>query len=109
MSDVRSIPVPARDDREKLNRADSADAILSHPLIAEALDSFEQEVTKAWQSSKAKDQQGREELYRLLQASGHFRAYLQQVAMTGKLIRYEAQRQQTLMERAHNLLRGRRR
>jgi hypothetical protein len=74
-------------EREHLARADNADAILSHPLISEALDSYEKDLTEAWKTSKNGDREGREKLHQMLQAAAHFRAYLQQTVTTGKLIR----------------------
>jgi hypothetical protein len=91
------------DEREQIARADSADALLQHPLIAEALDNYEKELTQAWRNSKPKDAQGREELHRMLLAAAHFRAYLTAVIDSGKVIRARVH-QQTLMERARERL-----
>lgn len=91
-------------EREALARADAAEAILHHPLVSEALTNYEQELITAWRNSKARAHQEREELHRMLQAQAHFRAYLTQVIVTGKLIRAKV-RQPTLVERARSLVR----
>lgn len=91
-------------DAEKLARADNADAILQHPLIQEALNDYEQRLTEAWRNSKARAAQEREELHRMLQAQAHFRAYLQNVVTTGRLIR--AKVRPTPFERAADSLRS---
>jgi len=91
------------DERLALARADSADAILQHPLIAEALDHYEQELTQTWRNSKPRDAQGREELHRMLLAAAHFRAYLQATLDNGKVVQARL-RQQTLLEKAQERL-----
>lgn len=91
-------------EREALARADAADALLQHPLISEALNHYEQSLIEAWKTSKARDAVGREELHRMLQAQAHFRSYLTEVFVTGKLIRAKV-RTPTLTERAKALVR----
>lgn len=91
-------------EAQHLARADTADAILQHPLITEALNDYEAKVTEAWKTSKPRDAAGREELHRMLQAQAHFREYLTQIVVTGKLIRAKV-RQPTLTERARSLVR----
>lgn len=93
-----------RSERETIARADDAEAILGNPLIAEALDSYEQELVAAWKNSKSGDAAGRESIHRMLQAQAHFRAYLLQVVTTGKLVRAKV-RPPTIMERAKGLIR----
>ncbi|MCK6432000.1 MAG: hypothetical protein L6Q68_03055 [Aquabacterium sp.] len=92
-------------DTQHLARADAADAILQHPLIIEALNDYERTLTDAWKQSKARAAHEREELHRMLQAAGHFRAYLTQVIVTGKLIRAKT-RPASPMERALDAARG---
>ena len=90
-------------EQEQLARADTADAILQHPLIQEALNDYEARLTEAWRNSKARASQEREELHRMLQAQAHFRAYLTNVMTTGKLIRAKVRRNP--LERATDSLR----
>lgn len=91
-------------ESQQLARADTADAILQHPLIQEALNDYEQRLIEAWRNSKASEGKEREELHRMLQAQAHFRAYLTQVLVTGKMIRAKV-RKPTLQERATDSLR----
>lgn len=76
-----------RDEREALARASAADAVLQHPLINEALDAYELELTKAWQNSPQKAVEDREALKAMHTAARHFRDYLQTVKDTGALIK----------------------
>lgn len=91
------------DERQAIERADTAHALLAHPIVAEALDHYEQELTQAWRNSKPRDAQGREELHRMLRAAAHFRAYLQATVDNGKVVQARV-RQQTLMEKAQERL-----
>ena len=79
-------------ETQALARADAADAILQHPLIEEALNDYQERLIEAWKNSKARAHPEREELHRMLQASEHFRAYLRQVVVTGKLIRAQVRK-----------------
>lgn len=90
-------------DPVALARADTADALLSHPLLTEALNDYEQRLTEAWKTSKPRAHAEREELHRMLQAQAHFRAYLTQVVVTGKLIRAKV-RKPSAMERAREAI-----
>jgi len=92
-------------ETQQLARADAADAILQHPLVSEALNDYEKRLVEAWQNSKARAHQEREELHRMLQAQAHFKAYLTQVLVTGRLIRAKVRRP-TLVERAREVMSG---
>ena len=74
-------------DTQSLARAATADAILQHPLMAEALQHFEDEVTAAWKNSSPSDAEGHQKLRNLLEAHRQFTAYLQQTIATGTLIK----------------------
>jgi hypothetical protein len=82
-------PTPARTE---LYRAARAQELLDNPLMAEALAAWEQEITLQWQNSPLRDNEGREHLRRLLQASREFKLYLSSVAQTGALVRLDLER-----------------
>ena len=92
-------------EAQHLARADAADAILQHPLVNEALNDYEQRLIEAWKTSKARAHAEREELHRMLQAQAHFREYLVQTIVTGKLIRAKV-RKPSPMERAADKIRA---
>ncbi len=89
-------------ETKDLARADAADAILSHPLIAEALSNYEAELIEAWKTSRNGAQGDREKLHQMFQAQAHFKAYLSQIVVTGKQIRAKV-RAPTLQERVKSL------
>lgn len=99
---MTATPIPI-DAREQLARADAADAILKHPLIAEALDAYEKELTAAWKNSHAADREGREKIHYLLRAQQEFRAHLVRTITTGKLIRAKVPTQSAIGRTADSL------
>ena len=92
-------------DIQQVARAHDADAILQHPLIAEALADYEATLTEAWKNSKAKEGPEREELHRMLRAHAHFREYLTQVVVTGQLIKAQV-RKASPLQRVKEAIRG---
>ena len=86
------------DEREQLQRAAHAEEALNNPLITEALQAWESEITQAWQDSPLRDVEGRERLRLMLQAAKQFRAHLQTTMETGKLIRAQT-REPSLWDR----------
>lgn len=74
------------EEREHLQRADHAQALLEHPLLKEALEHYETEITEAWKTQNASPAD-RERLHQMLKAAQHFRRYLQSTVETGQLIR----------------------
>lgn len=67
-------------------RAAQAAELLENPLLVEALAAFDKEVIEAWKTSPARDQEGREKLFLMLQARQKFEAHLQSLVNTGKLL-----------------------
>jgi hypothetical protein len=78
---------PTRDEREQLQRAAHAADALANPLITEALQAWQNEITQAWQDSPLRDVEGRERLRLMLQAARQFQAHLQTTLETGQLIK----------------------
>lgn len=75
------------DEREQLQRAAHAEEALNNPLITEALQAWESEITEAWKTSPLRDTEGRERLRLMLRAAQHFQAHLQTTMETGQLIK----------------------
>lgn len=81
-------------EEEKAQRGTEAERLLSHPLLAEAFSVIEQDIQDKWQSSPARDTDGREKLWMQLKLLHRVRAEIQAVAETGKVA------QATLAQRA---------
>lgn len=89
-------------DEELLIRAQRAREVLENPLMAEALDHYEAEITSQWKASPLRDVEGRERLRLMLAAHEHFQTYLTNTMAAGKLARVK----QTIPERVMSLVRG---
>jgi hypothetical protein len=67
------------------HRAHKAAQILGEPLVVEAFTVLRQEIYDRWQSSPARDADGREKLFLMLKAADRVHAHLASVIETGKL------------------------
>jgi len=85
----------------EVRRGEDARQLLEHPLLIEAFDTFEVEITEKWRSSPARDEDGRERLWMMLQAARRARAHLESLVDSGKLAKA------TLAQRAAAALQGR--
>lgn len=90
-------------DAQHIARAAKAQEALENPLIAEALDAWDKEITEAWKNSPLRDAEGREKLRLMLEASKTFKAHLTKVMETGQIIKA---RQLSLRERVSQVVRG---
>lgn len=69
----------------EIQRGARAAELLQDPLLAETLDTIEQEYTEQWKSSPARDVEGREKLWLMIKTAEKFRAELASVLETGQL------------------------
>lgn len=69
---------------EQARRGEEARQLLEHPLLVEAFQTIEQEVTQAWQTSPARDVDGRENLWLQLKLLRKLQGQLELVMETGK-------------------------
>lgn len=81
-------------DEEAARRGEEARQLLEHPLLAEAFQTIRNEVIEKWQSSPARDVEGREKLWLTLRLLNRLEGQLQSVVETGKVARA------TLLQRA---------
>lgn len=70
---------------QEVSRGAQAAELLDNPLLAEALAAFELEIIEQWKNSPARDQDGRERLWNMLQANRKFQQVLTTHIETGKL------------------------
>lgn len=92
-------------EAQDLHRAAQAQEALENPLIAEALAAWETEITEAWKKSPLRDVEGRERLRLMLEAAQSFKAHLNTVIATGKMIRAKT-RSPSMWERTRATLSG---
>lgn len=88
-----------RQARSELSRAADAEAAANNPLIAEALEQWEQEITQAWKTSNLRDVEQRERLRLMLEAAQEFKSHLRRTIETGQLQKAQIERARTRLER----------
>jgi len=97
------------DDRsaEQIARAQRAKLILEDPLVVEAMDAIRSHLRQAWESSPARDKEGREELYRYMRVAANFEAAFRTHIESGEIAAHQLraeEEQKTLMERLRDKL-----
>lgn len=85
-ADLGSLP-PAQlyDVDNPVMRMRAAQALLSHPLMAEAFRVLEEEAIRRWRNSKADETDARERIYTLLYATKRVKEHLETIITTGKV------------------------
>jgi len=79
---------------DEIRRGDQADLLLQNPLLVEAFQSIEQELTESWIQSPQRDVEGREKIHLSMCLLRKLRAQIQEVAETGKIARHQSILQQ---------------
>lgn len=74
---------------QEIRRGDEAARLLDSPMLVEAFETMERAYIDAWASSPVRDAEGREAIYRHLQALRQVRGHLKTAVDTGKLARVE--------------------
>jgi predicted ArsR family transcriptional regulator len=82
-----------------------AKEILENEVFQRVMADIKQEIIEQWQTSPARDQEGREKLWNLLKLAEKLEIMLKQTFDSGKLALAELEHQQSLAERAKDYLR----
>ncbi|MFU2327743.1 hypothetical protein [Pseudomonas sp. NFX98] len=88
---------------ERIYDGNRARECLENEAFQWAFESIEQELTNAWQTSPARDVEGREKLYLMLQLLTKLKATIQISLETGQLADKELQYQRSLLDRAKGI------
>jgi hypothetical protein len=78
-------------EQEK-RRGDHAQRLLADDLLNETLDAIEKETIELWESTPARDSEGREHLHRFYLACRRFRNTLKRHLETGKMASIQLER-----------------
>lgn len=70
---------------QEVSRGAQAAELLEHPLLVEALETYEKRVIEQWMNTTPRDVDDRERLYQMLLASKSFQHELKTHIETGKL------------------------
>lgn len=71
--------------REKMARAEKAEALLRNEILTDAFAYLEEEFTQAWKKSPVEDTANRERLYMFCQNLEALKGYINRVVEDGKL------------------------
>ena len=70
--------------RRQAERSRQAKALMENPLLAEAFDAVDAEISRVWRVSAGADAQGRENAYWMARALDALRTHLQSVMVKGR-------------------------
>ena len=71
--------------REKIAKAEKAEALLRNEILIESFEYLETQFTAAWKQSALSDKEARENLYMLCQNLAALKGYIESVVEDGKL------------------------
>ena len=86
--------------REEVQRGDEARRLLEEPLLVEAFAMLRQRYIAEWESSPARDTEGREKLWLMNRLISSVENQLKQLLETGKLASIQLEQKRTLRDRA---------
>lgn len=85
---------------QRVYEGNRAKEVLENEVFQAVFNDIEQEVTKSWMDSPARDQEGREKLWQYLTLLRKVKAQITTTLETGKLAQLELQHKQSLYDRA---------
>jgi hypothetical protein len=88
------------DQEREVIRGNQARDLLENPLMVEALTTIRDTIRAQWESSPARDLEGREKLWVMLKLLGNLEGHLKEVLETGKLAQIQVNQKQSLLDRA---------
>lgn len=94
MSDITPTPAAV-----EIQRGELARQALENPIVVEALNAWEQEITTTWQNSPLRDVDAREKLRLMLEAGRQFRQHLTRTLETGELRKAQTPKKPGVLQR----------
>ena len=89
---------------QRIYNGDRAREVLENEAFQWAFDELKKELTKSWEMSPARDQEGREKLYQLLKLADKLKVNLTTSLETGKQARLDLDYQESLAQKAKRVL-----
>lgn len=86
--------------RAEASRGQQAKELMEHPLMVEALQIIRSNLTQAWETSPARDDEGREKLWMMQHLLKGVEGHLKQVLETGTMASLQLSNWQKLKMRA---------
>ena len=88
---------------EALKRSRDAERLMNDPMLKDALNIIERDLTEAWHACPVRDVEGREVLWRMAVTARKFRDILKGTMESGKLAADQIQQKQSFIDRAKNV------
>lgn len=89
---------------QRIYDGDQARLVLENEAFATALSDMKQEITDQWESSPARDHEGREKLWLMLKLAEKLESHLRTSLETGTMAKLELRHQQSLADRAKSAI-----
>lgn len=86
--------------RSEAARGQRAAELMSDELLSEAFSTLRDGFTKAWQNSPARDTEGREKIWLMLNCLSGVEGHLSTVMTTGKMAALQLEQERTRLQRA---------
>ena len=99
---------PNTTPEQELRRAGLAREVMDNQVYQEAFSSLKADLMRAWESSPARDREGREQLWHAVHLLGRIEQHLQQAMETGRMASLQLQQERSRMEQLKGWLTGRR-
>lgn len=87
---------------EVIRRSERARQLFEDPLLQEALNLIEKEVTEAWMGCPVRDVEARETLWRMAVTARKFRDVLKGTMESGKIAMKQLEEKKSLLQRVGN-------
>lgn len=94
--------------QQELHRARLAREVTDNPVYQEAFSSLKADLMRGWESSPARDTEGREHLWLAVNLLGRIERHLQQVMETGRMAELQLQQERSRVDQLKSWLTGRR-
>ena len=89
---------------ERIYNGNRANEVLENEAYISAFQQIEQEIIEQWKSSPARDEEGRQKLWLMLQLLNKVQSTLRSTLETGKLANLEMEHKRTLLQRAKDAM-----
>lgn len=93
--------------QQEMHRARVAREVTENPEFRSAVQAIRADLVQAWESSPARDTQGREQLWQAVQMLGKIERQLLQTIETGELAKLQLQQERSRMDQLKGWLSGR--
>ena len=86
--------------RTEMERSRQAQELMEHPLFREAMDTYKARLAQEWESSPARDIEGRERIWLMSKVAGAVEKHLLAIMTTGQLASLQMEQRRSWLQRA---------